>query len=144
MKLKIIILILLIGVPGAMFLARRVLIPVNVEASTLRDEQVAAELRSELSRIYLKRYAYPPTLDRVWSDADFIATLEQSFLPTDRTNVFTYASNGETYELKFTNGNKVVIERGIRGIPSRDVIKVGEAIPPPPADPLATGNAGTP
>lgn len=124
-----------------MFLAHVILKPVNVTASSVRDDQIAAELRAELSRIYLKRFAYPPSLEGVWNDPDFTAILEQSFLPTDRTNVFNYTSNGETYELTFTNGNKLVIERGIRGIPSRDVVNVGDPIPPLPADPLATTNA---
>ena len=141
MKRKIIILSLLLGVPGAMFLAHVILRPVNVAASSVRDDQIAAELRSELSRIYLKRFAYPATLDGVWSDPEFIAILDQSFLPTDRSDVFNYTGNGETYEFTFTNGSKLVVERGIRGIPSRDVVKVGDPLPPPPADPLASTNA---
>jgi len=124
-----------------MVLSRFILQPVNVTAASIRDDQIAAELRSELSRIYLKRYAYPLTLDSVWNDPEFIATLDQSFLPTDRSNVFTYGSSGEMYEFVFTNGNKVVVERGIRGIPSREVVKVGEPIPPPPADLLAATNS---
>ena len=141
MKRKIIILILLLSIPAAMFIASRVLRPVNVTASSVRDDQIAAELRAELSRIYLKRFAYPASLDGVWTDPDFTAILEQAFLPTDRTDVFHYTSNGETYEITFTNGNKLVIERGIRGIPSRDVVKVGDPIPPLPTDPLASTNA---
>ena len=139
MKRKIIILTLLLGVPAAMILSRFILQPVNVAAGGVRDDQIAAELRSELSRIHLKRYAHPATLDLVWNDPEFIAILEQSFLPTDRTNVFTYASNGETYEF---NGNKFVVEPGIRGIPSREVGKVGDPVPPPPpADLIAATNA---
>jgi len=129
LKRKILILILLFGIPGAMILAHFVLRPVNVSASSVRDDQIAAELRAELSRIYLKRFAYPKTLDTVWNDPDFIGILELSFLPTDRSSSFTYASDGETYEVTYTNGNKLVIERGIRGIPSRDVVKVGDPIP---------------
>ena len=124
-----------------MLLSRLVLKPVNVAAASVRDDQIAAELRSELSRIYLKKYAYPASLDTVWNDPEFIAILEQSFLPTDRTNVFAYTSNGETYELVFTNGNKLVFERGIRGIPSREVVKDGDPVPPPAADLLAATNA---
>lgn len=124
-----------------MVLSRLILQPVTVAAGAVRDDQIAAELRAELSRIYLKRYAYPPTLDLMWNDPEFIAILEQSFLPTDRTNVFTYSSNGETYEFSFTNGTKLVVERGIRGIPSREVVKLGDPIPPPPADLLAATNA---
>ena len=141
MKRKVIILSLLLGIPGAMVLSRFIVQPVNVTAGTVRDEQIATELRSELSRVYLKRYAYPQTLDVLWNDPEFIGILEQSFLPTDRTNVFTYASNGETYEFTFTNGNKLVVERGIRGIPSREVVKLGDPVPPPPADLLAATNA---
>ncbi|HKQ37753.1 MAG TPA: hypothetical protein VJ063_06715 [Verrucomicrobiae bacterium] len=141
MKRKIIIFSLLLGVPGAMVLSRLILQPVNVAAGSVRDDQIAAELRAELARIYLKRYTYPATLDVVWNDPEFTAILDQSFLPTDRTNVFTYASNGETYEFSFTNGNKLVVERGIRGIPSREVVKLGDPVPPPPADLLAATNA---
>ena len=129
MKRKILILTLLFGIPGAMIFARFVLRPVNVSASSVRDDQIAVELRSELSRIYLKRFAYPKTLDSVWADPEFIAILELSFLPTDRASSFAYTSDGETYEVTYTNGNKLVIERGIRGIPSRHVVKVGDPIP---------------
>lgn len=141
MKLKIIILSLLLGVSVALILSRVMLKPVNVAAGAVRDDQIATELRSELSRIYLKKFSYPSTLEDVWSDPEFIAILEQSFLPTDRANVFAYTSNGETYEFVFTNGNRVVVERGIRGIPSRVVAKVGDPVPPPPADLLAATNA---
>jgi len=141
LKRKIIIFILLIGIPVALIIAHRIVQPVNVTAGTVRDDQIAAELRAELSRIYLKRYAYPATLDPLWNDPEFIAILESSFLPTDRTNVFTYASSGETYEFTFTNGNKLVVERGIRGLPSREVVKLGDPVPPPPADLIAATNA---
>jgi hypothetical protein len=124
-----------------MVLSRFLVQPMTVSAGEARDDQIAAELRAELSRIYLKRYAYPASLDAIWSDPEFIGILEQSFLPTDRGNAFAYSGNGETYELVFTNGNKLVVERGIRGIPSREVVKIGDPIPPPPADLLAATNA---
>jgi len=141
LKRKIIILSLLLGVPAALVVSRFILQPVNVAAASARDDQIAAELRAELSRIYLKRYAYPAALDVLWNDPEFIGILEQSFLPTDRTNVFTYGSSGETYEFTFTNGNKLVVERGIRGIPSRVIVNFGDPIPPPSADLLAATNA---
>src|SRR4051812_23668475 len=95
LKRKIIILSLLLGVPGAMFLAHSVLRPVNVAAKSVQDDQIGAELRSELSRIYLKRYAYPATLDGIWNDPEFITILNTSFLPQDRSNAFSYISTAD-------------------------------------------------
>ena len=107
-----------------MFLAHLVLRPVNVAAKSIQDDQIAAELRSELSRIYLKRYTYPSTLDGMWNDSEFIAILNSSLLPLDHSNAFSYVSTGDSYELIFTNGDKLVIERGTRGAPSVHGLRV--------------------
>lgn len=131
MKRKVIILSLLLGVPGAMFITHLVLKPMNVAAKSVQDDQIAAELRMELSRIYSKRYSYPATLDGIWSDPEFMAILNTSFLPQDRSNAFTYVSTGDSYELTFTNGDKMVVERATRGAPSRDVVNVKAAVVKP-------------
>lgn len=119
MKPKIIILTLLLGVPGAMFLARLILAPVVVTAESSRDNYIAAELRAELLRIYQKRYVYPESLGPVWSDL-----LQDTFIPAERTNAFSYQSTGQTYEFSFTNGGNLIIDRGINGAASREVVKL--------------------
>jgi hypothetical protein len=123
-KSKIIILALLLGVPAAMFLAKQVLTPVNVIAKSTSDEFVAAELRAELLRIYQKRYAYPTNLDSIWNDPEFKQILQMSFLTEDRSGAFAYESTGSDYEFRFTNGAKLVIERGTAGVASREVVKL--------------------
>jgi len=123
-KPKLIILILLIGVPGAMFLARLILAPVAATAEASRDDYIAYELRGELLRLYQKRYVYPKSLDQVWSDPDFQQILKASFIPEDRTNAFSYHSTGQGYEFTFTNGGNLVIERGSNGVPTREVVKL--------------------
>lgn len=123
-KTKVVIISLLLGVPAAMFLARVILAPVNVSAKSTRDDFVAAELRAELIRIYQKRHAYPRNLDRVWSDPEFQDILKLSFITDDRSAAFAYQSTGDTYEFRFTNSGKLVIERGAGGVPSREVVKL--------------------
>ena len=123
-KSRIILLVLLLGVPGAMFLARQILGPVNVIARSTSDEFVAAELRAELLRIYQKRYAYPTNLDSVWNDPEFKQILQMSFVTEDRSGSFDYESTGPDYEFKFTNGAKLVIERGTRGVASRESVQL--------------------
>ena len=123
-KSKILLLVLLLGVPGAMFLARQVLVPVNTTARSISDEFVAAELRAELLRIYQKRYAYPTNLDSLWNDPEFKQILQMSFVMEDRSGAFAYESTGPDYEFRFTNGTKLIIERGTRGVASREVMQL--------------------
>lgn len=124
MKSKVIIISLLVGVPGAMFVARQVLVPVNVAAKSTRDEFIAAELRAELLRIYQKRYAYPTNLDSVLNDPEFREILKMSFITDDRSGAFSYESTGDSYEFRFTNSGKLIIERGTAGVASRETVKL--------------------
>jgi len=66
----------------------------------------------------------------MWNDPEFIAILNASLLPLDRSNAFSYVSTGDSYELTFTNRDNLVIERGTRGAPTRDVVKLGKALSP--------------
>jgi len=127
MKAKIIILILLLGVPGGMFLARLILAPVNEMAASSRDDYIAAELRAELLRIYQKRYVYPDSLDKIWNDPEFQQILKVSLIAKDRSGAFTYQSGGGTYEFSFTNSGNLIIERGTNGVASREVVKLEPA-----------------
>jgi hypothetical protein len=123
-KPKIILLSLLIGLPGSMFLARMVLTPVAATAGATRDNYIAAELRAELQRLYQNRHVYPTSLDKIWNDPEFQQILKTSLISEDRREIFSYRSTGTTYEFTFTNGAHLVIERGLNGVPSRESVKL--------------------
>ena len=123
-KPKIVILVLLVSVPLAMILARYVLAPMNVMAESNRDDYIAAELRAELLRIYQKRFVYPEKLEQIWNDPEFQDILKASFVTEDRSQAFSYQSSGATYEFRFTNAGRLIIERGENGAASREVVKL--------------------
>lgn len=126
-KPKVLIAVLLVSVPAALILARLVVAPAKAIAEATRDDYIASELRSELQRIYQKRYAYPRTLETVWNDPEFQQILKTSLVTEDRSHVFVYDSTGSSYEFRFTNGTRLVIERGDHGAPSREVIDLQPA-----------------
>jgi len=110
---KTMLFVLTAGLALLAFLLIKQLRNISVDS---RDENLAAELRTELAGWFEIHKEYPPSLDDVWKQTTLHNYFEKYGVPPDRQNIFHYSSHGNWYELQYTNFGALHNEVGSNGL----------------------------